>query len=307
MKNKFIYLFLMILCFGLAISAVNVLAQTGGDKVLVAEKKPLKQSEVNSLIEFYEWAFETKFNDSQRDKFQWFTERDYRAKPETVRGEINTISETFVKIKASDEDVQRKTREVFVESYITDLRKNETDDDAQFMIGIYENRNDVQNTDISENAPDRSAALPAGRGASNLVGKWLKSGGSGGSRDYTGKTLYNSGNDVIFEFYADGGMMFINDKNTLSITQCKITEMTKIPGTYSLSGNTLTMNLGAGTSVGTNSCDSKGNFKKNLSGGETMTKKVVVKKMESIFRPDAPLILCLDGQKDDECYEKVIK
>lgn len=181
------------------------------------------------------------------------------------------------------------------------------DDDAQFMLNLYENRGGAQNQQVPPNVADNSAVLPAGRGASNLVGRWLKSGGSGGSRDAGGKTLYNSGNDVIFEFYADGKMMFINDKNTLSITQCKITELMKIPGTYSLSGNTLTMNLGAGTSVGTDSCSAKGNFKKNLSGGETLTKQAVVKRMESIFRPDAPLILCLDGQKDDECYEKVIK
>ena len=159
--------------------------------------------------------------------------------------------------------------------------------------------------DKNEN-PANSSPVLGGANSSNLVGKWLKSGGAGGSRDPSGKTLYNSGNDVIFEFYADGRMMFINDKNTLSITQCKITEIMKIPGTYSLSGDTLTMNLGAGTSTGTNSCNSKGNFKKSLNP-DTLTKKVVVKRMESVFRPDAPLILCLDGQKDDECYEKVIR
>lgn len=176
------------------------------------------------------------------------------------------------------------------------------------MLPANENVSDVQNNveDKNENSVN-PLPVSISTNSSNLVGKWLKSGGSGGSRDAGGKTLYNSGNDVIFEFFADGRMMFINDKNTLSITQCKITEIMKIPGTYSLSGDTLTMNLGAGTSVGTDSCNAKGNFKKNLSGGETLTKKAVVKRMESIFRPDAPLILCLDGQKDDECYEKVIK
>lgn len=297
----------MIVCFGLAVGAVDIPGQTGGDKVLVAGKKPLKQSDIEILIEFYEWAFETKFDAAQRTRFQSFTERDYRAKPENVRGEINTIAETFAKIKLADGDVQHRTREVFVAGYIEDLRKKDADDDAQFMLNLYENRNGSQTAEISKPVEGDSVALPAGRGASNLVGKWLKSGGAGGQRSPTGKTLYNSGNDVIFEFYADGRMMFVNDKNTLSITQCKITEITRIPGTYSLSGDTLTMNLGAGTSVGTDSCSAKGNFRKTLSGGETLTKKVVVKRMESIFRPDAPLILCLDGQKDDDCYEKVIK
>lgn len=175
------------------------------------------------------------------------------------------------------------------------------------MLPANENVSDVRNNveDKSENSVTPSVSSAAN--SSNLVGKWMKSGGSGGSRDASGKTLYNSGNDVIFEFFSDGRMMFINDKNTLSITQCKITEIMKIPGTYSLNDDTLTMNLGAGTTIGTDSCNAKGNFKKTLSGGETLTKKAVIKRMESVFRPDAPLILCLDVPKDDECYEKVIK
>lgn len=125
-------------------------------------------------------------------------------------------------------------------------------------------------------------------------------------RRHTGKTLYNSGNDVIFEFRADGTMLFLNEKNTLSITQCRITETTRTPGTYSVNGDSLTMNLGAGTHAGTSSCERAGNFRKTLSAS-SLTKKFVVKRMESIFRPDAPLILCLDGAKDDDCFERADK
>jgi hypothetical protein len=86
--------------------------------------------------------------------------------------------------------------------------------------------------------------------------------------------------------------------------QCRISEVTKIPGTYSFDGNQLTMNLGAGTSVGTSSCEKAGNFNKTLSPS-TLTKSVVVRKMESVFRPDQPLLLCLDGTSDDNaCFER---
>jgi hypothetical protein len=63
------------------------------------------------------------------------------------------------------------------------------------------------------------------------------------------------------------------------------------------------MNLGTGTTVGTSSCETKGNFKKTLSASP-LTKKFDVKNLDSVFRPDAPLILCFDGGEGDACYEK---
>lgn len=164
----------------------------------------------------------------------------------------------------------------------------------------------VEPTETPAKKSSKNSKISGGANSSKIVGSWFKSRGAGGSRDHTGKTLYNSGDDLTFEFYADGTMMFINDKNTLSITQCTITQLMKIPGTYSVSGDTLTMNLGAGTVVGTDSCSKAGNFKKNLTP-DTMTKTFVVKNLESVFRPDAPLILCFDGAKDDDCLERTNK
>ena len=63
------------------------------------------------------------------------------------------------------------------------------------------------------------------------------------------------------------------------------------------------MNLQAGNNVGTSSCEWAGNFVKTLSAS-TLTKTFVVKNLESVFRPDAPLILCFDGQDGDKCFER---
>src|SRR5919112_5240264 len=97
--NKLKYLFLMILCAGLISGAMNVSTQTVGDKVLVDRKKPLKQSEVDSLIEFYEWAFETKFTSDERGKFQAFTENDFRRDAAESRKTIDDFVGTFAKIR----------------------------------------------------------------------------------------------------------------------------------------------------------------------------------------------------------------
>lgn len=84
--------------------------------------------------------------------------------------------------------------------------------------------------------------------------------------------------------------------------QCRIKETATLSGTYSVSGNRVTMNV-SGNVVGINSCQSSGNFNKKLSAS-TMTKTFVVKTMDSMFRPDKPTILCLDGAADEKCFQR---
>lgn len=156
------------------------------------------------------------------------------------------------------------------------------------------------------NEQPKSSNNSGGASSSKIVGAWFRSDGTGGATDGTGKTKYNSGTDTTFEFFADGKMQITIKKETLSITQCRINETTKLSGTYSISGNQLTMNLSGGSIVGTNSCQSSGNFKKSLTAS-TLTKTFVVKNLESVFRPDAPLILCLDDSSDDKCFERLLK
>ena len=317
MINKIKNLFLLALCVAAFTGAAcDVSAQNGGDGILVAGKAPFKQSEVDKLIEFYEWAFEARFTSRERARFRDLSAEYYRQNPEAARKESDALIAGHAKVRVKDRAAQAKMREVFNKGFVKDLRAA-GDEASRLLLGIYErgqNGGDGDNGEkivevlpSEEDSRDAEKSAPAsGAGSQKLVGKWMKSGGAGGSRDYTGKTLYNSGDDVIFEFFADGTMRFVNNKNTLSITQCRITEMTDIPGTYSVSGDQLTMDLGAGTSVGTSSCERAGNFKKSLSAS-TLTKKFVVKRLDSVFRPDAPLILCLDNQKDDACYERSSK
>lgn len=59
--NTIKYLFRLILCVALAGAATSISAQNNNDKILVAGKKPLKQSDINTLIKFYEWASKANF------------------------------------------------------------------------------------------------------------------------------------------------------------------------------------------------------------------------------------------------------
>lgn len=136
---------------------------------------------------------------------------------------------------------------------------------------------------------------------SNIVGKWFRTTG-GGSIDFTGKTQYKAGENFYFEFLPDGTVEYAREKEVLTILQCRIKASDKARGTYTVSGNRLTINLGAMKAVGSSSCEEKDNFNKTLPAS-SVTKQFTVKPMESLARPDKPLMLCFDGD-EGACFEK---
>jgi hypothetical protein len=313
--NKLKNFFLLILCVAVigGTSCVSAQSGNGGDKILAAGKRPLRQSDINKIIEFYEWAFETRFTAGERERFQELSVEFYRQDSDAASKASDTLISVLAQVKTKNESQQQKMRESFNNDFVKDLRAG-NDDASRFLLGVFEraqNGADGSSTNNGETVAVNSASVNPETSSDNavsqsLVGKWTRSGGAGGARDATGKTLYNSGDDITFEFFADGTMQFLREKKTLSITQCRISEITKIPGSYTSSGDQLTMNLGTGTAVGTSSCEARGNFQKTLSASTTTT-KFVVRKMESIFRPDKPIMLCLDDTKDDDCYHREVK
>jgi hypothetical protein len=141
--------------------------------------------------------------------------------------------------------------------------------------------------------------------SSNLVGKWFRTTGSG-FIDYTGKTNYKAGENFTFEFFADGTVEYTREKDVLSIVQCRTKASDNARGTYSVSGNRLTIDLGAAKSVGSSTCDSKDNYNKSLPA-TSIVKTFTIKQMESITRPDKPMMLCFEGQEGSDCFEKTVK
>jgi predicted enzyme related to lactoylglutathione lyase len=303
MINKLSIIFSLFFClavFGGA--AVQLPAQTGGgDKILVTSgRQQLRQSDVDSVIEFYEWAFQARFTGDERERFQAIMVAAFRQDAAESRKGADALIEVLAKVRARDEAAQQKVRVAFSEDFIKELRVS-NDASAQLLLGVYERG---QTGETTANLMDAPAKSTGGAGAKSLVGRWMRSTGLGRGDDGTGKTTYSSGENHTFEFFADGTMQFTSDKKVLSITQCRISETAKIPGTYTVAGDRLIINLGAGSSVGTSSCEAKGNFKKTLTAS-TLEKTFVVRKMESVFRPDAPLLLCFDdAARDEDCFER---
>ncbi len=74
--NALKYFFLLVLSFSL-IGAYSFIAAQN-NQILVSGKQTLKQSDINSLIEFYEWAFESQFSNEQRENFRDYTVAEFR-------------------------------------------------------------------------------------------------------------------------------------------------------------------------------------------------------------------------------------
>lgn len=307
MINKLSVIFSIFFCLAIwGSSADQISAQNINGKVLAASgSRQLRQSHVDSVIEFYEWAFQTSFTGDERERFQAIMVAAFRQDAvESLKG-TDALIEVLAKVRMRDAATQQKARAGFNEDFVKELRVSK-DASAQLLLGVYERgqQEPAQSEETNANRQDAPVKSFGGANGKNIVGRWMRSTGLGRGDDGTGKTTYSSGENTTFEFFADGTMRFTVEKKVLSITQCRISEMTKIPGTYTVAGDQLKLNLGGGNSVGTSSCEAQGNFKKTLSAS-SLEKIFVIRKMESVFRPDAPLLLCFDGAaRDEACFER---
>ena len=308
MMNKLKYLFIFALCAGLmsGAAAADVSAQTtGNDKILVAGKKPLKQSEVNGMVEFYEWAFETKFSNAQREDFQANTELEYRSDPAGSRGSIDDILGTLPQILAAEEDVQRETRKKFLTIFIKELRKN-SDENSQLLLGIYEaahggneSKSASKNSKNSEETEDSNETENSAVGnvgsVSQLVGTWVW--GRSGSSTYAqgGAYMGSNGSRHTYQFAANGTVEYTGIMNVMT-GGCNMQIFKTMKGRASLSGDTLVVNWSPASFSRDDSCSPSKNYKKTLPA-ETETFQVNMK--DSYGQKQ----LCLTG-KDETCFSR---
>lgn len=299
MMNKLKYLFLAILCAAFFVgAAANVSAQT----------KTIKR-DAAGMIEFYEWAFDTDFSADERIEMERFLEKDFREDAATARSETDKVAATFAGIKRMNSEARREARRAFLNTFLPNLKRNEASNrEARFLLDIYRaahNGNDVLTTldAASGDVFDKRALGKATNrdGSPRIIGKWSRAKGDG-FVDYTGKTRYKAGETFTFEFFDDGTVEYVYESDVLSVMQCRTTETGKASGTFEANGDSLTMKLGAMKTIGTSSCG-KGNSTKTLPAS-TLTKKFTVRRMDSVTRPDKPLLLCFDGQADENCFEK---
>lgn len=262
---------MVVLCAGLIFGVLDASAQTN-DKVLVsASGKSLRQSDIDKMIEFYEWAFEKEFDSTQRADFQRFTEREFRANPAESRATVDDIVKTLPKILAASEDVQAATRKNFLDAFLPEARKN-SDENSQLLLNIYEGGTGIGDGNVAssdakkEEDPNGSYETVKKIGVGNLsaiVGKWVS--GSSGSTVRSTSGVYLGGNASrhTYQFSADGTVEYTGIMNMMT-GGCRMQIFKSAKGKANLSGGTLTINWGPASFSRDDSCSPSKNYKKTL-------------------------------------------
>ena len=274
MMSKIKILFLLALCVGLIGGAMNVSAQTGGDKVLVsAGGKTLKQSDVDAIIEFYEWASQTRFTSEQRAQYGQLKAAEFRRNPAEAKKGNDEVRGFLPQINLSSPVEKERVRNAFNDNFIAQLRKETDDAEAQFLLGVYDA---ARGGAIAMNdALDSADASDSSTGGdfSTFVGKWVWSRtGSGTWNTYTGTYAGGNGSRFTYQFSPNGAVEYTGIMNVM-MGGCSQQVFMQKKGRATVHGDTMTIKWSGGTSTRDFSCDSANNYTKNLPA-ETETLKI---------------------------------
>ena len=293
MTSGYGYLLLMVLCLGLTCGSAKVSAQTGGGRVLVAGATQLRQSDVDTMVDFYEWAMDVKFTAGQRAKFQSLTEADFRNDPVAARRGIDDLLDMSAKVKAMDENRRREVRGNFIGEFIKGLRQHTEDEATRLLLSIYDasrgggvNEPDVAAGDASQGSAGSVSAL-AGRWV------WARTGGT----TWTPNGTYAGGNGSRFTYqFSPGGAVEYTGIMNVMMGGCSQQVFLSKKGRARLSGDTLTINWSPATSTRDFSCDRANNYTKTLPA-ETETLKVTFKTSSTGQRQ-----LCTVSDGGETCF-----
>jgi hypothetical protein len=295
MTSKYRSLLILALCVGLTCGLTNVSAQNGGDKVLVAGAAQLRQSDVDAMVEFYEWAIDVKFTAGQRAKFQSLTEADFRNDPVTARKGIEELLDMRAKVEAMDEKRRREVRGNFIGEFIKGLRQHTEDEATRLLLSIYDaSRDGAGTSDVAAGDLGGEAPGPVGD-ASALAGKWVWARTGGTSWNPNGTYAGGNGSRFTYQFSPNGAVEYTGIMNVM-MAGCSQQVFLSKKGRARLSGDTLAIDWAPATSTRDFSCDRANNYTKTLPA-ETETLKVSFKSSSTGQRQ-----LCTVSNGGETCF-----
>lgn len=297
------YLFILLTVLAITGSTLTTYAQA--DRVLVSSKQPLRQSDVDTLVEFYEWAFEGAFTGEQREELTRQTVAEYKAKPAESRKTLDDIILTYARIRSADDDLQKATREAFLAEFLPEARKN-PDEASRLLLTVYNAAHskgigsggpDEEGTEIqapdAEKEPESHGVGSGTLQLSSLAGEWVW--GSSGSitRTSSGAYLGGSGSRHTYKFGAGGNVEYTGIMNQMT-GGCRMQIYRNVKGKATLSGSTLTIKWAPATFSRDDSCSPAKNYKKSMPA-ETETFQVKFQMVPGQKQ------LCLTGS-DEMCF-----
>ena len=251
--NKIKYLLFLILCLGVTGEITNVSAQVGEKVLATAGGKALKQSDVDKLIEFFEWAFETKFTDEQRSEYQTIKAAQFQNDSLGTKKGIDDMINTFAAVRAKSADQQEKLRQAFVPDFVGTLR-NGSDAEAKLLTSVYESAVAAGNAEIETSA--------AGD-ISSIAGKWAWSRTGSSTISTVGTYMGSNGSRFTYQFSPKGAVEFTGFMNVMQ-GGCSQQIFRSIKGQATLNGNTLTIRWQPEKFTRDFSCDTANNYTKTM-------------------------------------------
>lgn len=260
----------LVLVFAVVIALASA-AFAQADQVLVSGKNQLKRSDINTMIDFYEWALEAKFSESQRERFAEYTVAEFKANPAEARKTVSEIVNTYPRLKTAQPEVQQNARETFVSEFIALARKGD-DDNSRMLVEIYESAHGASanretetataNDTAAADAPVETSSDDAGSIA-ELAGKWAWARTGSTTRTTTGVYLGGNASRFTYEFDGKGGVVSTGIM-TVMTGGCKMEVFRTARGKASLAGDKLTINWQPASFSRHDSCSPEKDYKKTL-------------------------------------------
>ena len=243
MINKFKYFFLLILCTGLFGGVMNVSAQSS------------HQSDTDSLIQYYEWLFETQFTSDQRSQYNQIKEEDYRQDYAGEKKGISSLMANFATIKAKSDNEQARVRGNIINNFVKSLEDAGSDNkEAVFLLSVY---NDAQAKTAREAEANGTGDISA------YVGKWVWAHTGSSSISTLGTYMGSNGSRFTYEFSPNGEVQFTGIMNIMQ-GGCNQQIFRSIKGKASVSGNNLTISWEPEKFTRDFSCDTANNYTKTM-------------------------------------------
>jgi hypothetical protein len=284
------------LCFtNVATMRAAIAGKLQDDRVLVSGNPSLKQSDVDELINFFEWLFEARFNDEQRSEFRTLAIKEWKSGEKAVKG-ITDIVASHRKFQNLTAAQREQVRQELL-PHITASFQTERSDVNVFLSKIYQKADGADST--ARNATDSGDNTGGAVTLADLVGTW-SSGSVSGERykNLTSGDLSDaSGNMSEYIISANGEIKYTGYLST-TIYACTTKLFFIKTGKISVSGSSVTFDYKTGERDYQNSCNS------SLSGVKPISpqKKTVQFTLE---RDQHGVRFCTVEEGNKTCLSKV--
>lgn len=239
----------ILIIIALAALTYPTFAQTGNsDKILVTGEYSLKQSDIDTLTELYEWLLNTEFTSAQRKRFQTLAVKEAQTDPQ--KSKVFTAMLSYYKtIKAVDEEKRDQLRQQILPSLVSGLENKKTELNT-FLFGIYQNAQD-KTADKNAQADDSQIGEPKNTGGAvkvaDLAGIWSTSSVSGIRYKslVTGELSDPSGSIIEYQISPNGNIKHVGYLSSTVYT-CTTKLFISRTGRITINGSNITFDFAPG-------------------------------------------------------------